>query len=378
MESMVEGTVDPELIRAMAKEAGFALCRFAEAGVAPHAEAFESWLARGAHGTMTYLERTRQARVQPRAMLPDTRTVIVLGSPFASRGCSLRNWREELRGRIAAYALGADYHDVIRWRLRNFCQRIKSVYPNAVCYAEVDTGPVLERDWAWTSGVGWFGKNTNILNPHFGSLFFLAVVMTNLDVPPDAQVPDRCGRCVRCIPACPTGALDGDYGLDARRCISYWTIEHRGSIPQRVRATLGEWVFGCDICQDVCPWNEKKARSLGLEPSMELHPFLPELLSLTDEEFRQRYRRTALWRAKREGIARNAAVVLGNSGNPDAVPFLARALASDPSAVVRAHAAWALGQIGTTGALDALLDHLRRETDPTVIAETQGALRAAA
>lgn len=365
-----------ESVRALASDAGFVFCRFAKAGIVPHAEAFQAWLDRGAHATMAYLERTRQVRVNANLLVSGARTIIVLGVPYLARSDPLPTWREELRGRIAAYAFGPDYHEVIRRRLKVFCARLGGAYPGTICRAWVDTGPVLERDWAYVSGAGWFGKNTSILNVKLGSRFFLAVVVTNLEVPPDEPTADRCGRCNRCVPACPTGALDGKYGLDARLCISYWTIEHRGMIPTRFRSALGEWVFGCDICQDVCPWNEKAARRLGLEPAAELHPYLPNLLSLTDQEFRERYRHTALWRAKREGIARNAAVVLGNSGNPDGVPFLVRVLSNDPSATVRAHAAWALGQIGTNRAMDALLAHLRQETDATVLREVHESLAA--
>ncbi len=372
----MELAASPELIRTLARDAGFAFCRFAKAAVAPHAQAFESWLARGAHATMTYLERTSVTRVDPLKLVPDGKTVIVLGIPYSGRSKPLPTWREDLRGRIAAYAWGPDYHDVIRARLRKFRDDIVAFYPGASCYCEVDTGPVLERDWAWASGAGWFGKNTNILNSALGSWFFLAIVITNLEIPQDGHVPDRCGRCTRCLDGCPTGALDGECRLDARLCISYWTIEHRGVIPKAVRKSLNEWVFGCDICQDVCPWNEKRGRALGLEPADDMYPFLPDLLRINDGEFRRRYYHTALWRAKREGIARNAAVALGNSGNPDAVPFLVDAVSSDASAVVRAHAAWALGEIGTTEALTALRSHLRQETEPIVIREIVDALQA--
>ncbi|GIW42828.1 MAG: epoxyqueuosine reductase [Candidatus Binatia bacterium] len=361
-------------IRALAYEAGFAACRFARADIAPHAQQFDAWLERGAHGSMDYLVRTRRQREHPDRVLPGAKSVIVLAVDYRGGGGTLPTWREELRGRIAAYAAGEDYHLVIRARLQDLCAKLQSLDPAARYYASVDSGPVLERDWAWASGLGWFGRNTNILNASLGSWFFLAVVLTTLEIAPDPMHPARCGRCTRCIPACPTGALDEHYVLDSRLCISYWTIEHRGTIPPAIRAHLGEWVFGCDICQDVCPWNLKRARAGHVTPLLDLHPFLPDLLELTDEEFRRRYRRTALWRAKREGLARNAAVVLGNTQNPDAVRFLARCLRSERSPVIRAHAVWALGRLATKEAADALLAHRSVETDSGVLAEITQAL----
>ncbi|MCX8073828.1 MAG: tRNA epoxyqueuosine(34) reductase QueG [Candidatus Binatia bacterium] len=366
--------VEGETIRLLAKEVGFPVCRIAEASHAPHAGAFEAWLERGAHAGMSYLERTRIQRINPQEVMQGARSVIVLGWPYKLGFGGLPTWREELRGRIAAYALGPDYHAVLQSRLQALCAKIHSRWPEAACYASVDSGPVLERDWGWASGLGWFGKNTNILHRDFGSALFLAVILTDLEIEPDLPSVARCGRCIRCLPACPTGALDEQYHLDSRLCISYWTIEHRGPIPRVMRSKLGEWVFGCDVCQDVCPWNQKRARVDGVASLRDLYPFLPDLLLLSDDSFRARYRHTALWRAKREGIARNAAIVLGNSRNPDAIPFLRRSLAHDPSPVVRAHAAWALGQIGTDPALDCLRSFCSRETAPEVLDEIKVAL----
>ncbi len=370
--------MDPELIaqhiREFARELGFPACGFARAEMPPHADAFARWLEGGGHAGMNYLVRTLPQRVNPRLLIADARTIIVLGSPYAVSSGPLPTWREELRGRIASYALGVDYHEDLGTKLRELCGKIMSLVPGVRCRWSVDAGAVLERDWATVAGLGWQGRNTNVLTATLGSYFFLACILVNLELPPDSPAPHRCGGCVRCLPSCPTGALSLDYRLDARRCISYWTIEHRGTIPPAIRSAVQDWVFGCDLCQEVCPWNSRRKKEGESRRQEELYPFLPELLRLSEDGFRMRYRKSALWRARREGIARNAAVVLGNSGNPDAVPVLAEALVTDPSKVVRAHAAWALGQIRSRTALDRLYRALEREAEPEVRAEIYAAL----
>lgn len=365
--------LEAEVDRA-ARAAGFDLCGFAAAGPAPHAAFFAEWLARGNAAGMDYLAAGAERRVAPAIALPAVRTIISLGIAYAPPPAPPVRWREKLLGRIAAYALERDYHDVLRKRLKRFAAALRELVPGIEHRVYVDAGPVLERDWAAASGVGWFGKNTNILHQTHGSWFFLAEVLTSLELEPTLPVADHCGRCVTCLERCPTGALLPGYELDARRCISYWTIEHRGSIPVALRAEIGNWIFGCDVCQEVCPWNEKMRPPVASE--QRLTPYLPDLLALDEEGFRERFRGSAVRRAKREGLLRNVAIVLGNTANPDAVAPLARALRADPAAVVRAHAAWALGRLGTSAGRDALAAALADE-DPSVRREAAAALEPA-
>ena len=252
-----------------------------------------------------------------------------------------------LHGRVSRYAWGEDYHRWLLDRLESLVQRIADEtgpFPYR-CY--VDTGPILERAWAQASGLGWTGKNTNLLHPQLGSLLFLGVALLGIDLPStlSPQLPS-CGDCTRCLDACPTGALVAPGVLDARRCVAYLTIEHRGAIPVALRPLLGDRVFGCDTCQDVCPWNHKPLLAhadVAAPPTATLD--LPELLTLSEADFRARFRHTPLWRATWRGLARNAAVVLGNRADPAARPALARAATAHPDAMMREHAAWALAQL---------------------------------
>ncbi len=363
-----------ESIRAQAYRLGFALCGFARIDPPPHAEFVQRWLAAGNAAGMSYIARGMPKRLEPRLILPPACSVVTVGYRYTPPALPVLDWRAEMRGRIAAYAFGDDYHEVVGEQLRKLARAIGELRPGTLARAYVDTGPVLEREWAACGGIGWFGKNTNILHMHEGSWFFLGEILTNLELEPDPVLADRCGRCTRCLDRCPTAALKPGYVLDARLCISYLTIEHCGAIPVELRAQVGNWIFGCDVCQEVCPWNERRARRQGGPPTATLLPYLPELLRLTPGEFRQRFRRTALWRAKREGLARNAAVALGNSGNPAAVEALADSLGTDPAPVVRVHAAWALGRIGDPAGRRALKAAWRGESNPTVRDEIDAAL----
>ncbi len=236
----------------------------------------------------------------------------------------------------------------------------------------MDTGPLLEREWAQRSGLGWFGKNTMLLHKQAGSWFFLAEILVNLDLEGEGIPRAHCGKCTRCLDDCPTSALAEGYVLKAPLCISYLTIEHRGPIPRELRSKLGNWIFGCDICQDVCPWNEK----FGLPRDDlidELFPPLPALLTLSDAEFRARFGRSAIHRTKRRGLLRNVAVALGNSGNPEAIRVLCSAI-QDPEPLVRGHAAWALGQFAEGEARQALENHLPSEEDEQARIEVLSAL----
>ena len=262
---------------------------------------------------------------------------------------------------MAAYAAGADYHDVIKKKLGQLIAFLKDQQPGLWARPYVDTGPLLERDWAYRSGLGWFGKNTMLLHKAMGSWFFLAEVLVSLDLEGEGIPSAHCGTCTRCIDDCPTDALAAGYVLKSPLCISYLTIEHRGPIPHELRPKLGNWIFGCDICQEVCPWNDKFGQPRQ-DLTDELLPSLPELLRLDEDGFRARFRRSAVWRTKRRGLLRNVAVALGNSDNPAAVGPLQAAL-HDPEPLIRGHAAWALGRLEHTTSLKTALD---REQDAYV------------
>lgn len=364
-----------ERIRTHARRIGFPLCGFARLeSPVPHADFLRRWLTEGNAAGMSYIARGVARRLDPRLLLPGARSVVTVGYRYLPPPLPAHDWRHELRGRIAAYAFGIDYHRTVEQKLENLAAFVVGLDDGVTARAYVDAGAVLEREWASRGGVGWFGKNTNILHADEGSYFFLGELLTNLDLDPDPPIADHCGTCTRCLDLCPTHALRPGYVLDARLCISYWTIEHRGMIPRARRPQLGNWIFGCDVCQEVCPWNEKLTRRDGTADTAELLPYLPELLSLDEERFQARFRHSAIRRAKRDGFIRNVAIALGNTGNPAAVPSLTAVLRGDGSPLVRAHAAWALGAIGARSAAAALDVARRCESDATVQAEIEAAL----
>jgi epoxyqueuosine reductase len=281
------------------------------------------------------------------------------------------------RGRVARYAWGQDYHVLLQKRMRAVVDVLQQCFAAGECRTLVDTARIVDRATARRAGTGWYGKNTNIINPAFGSWILLGEILTTLDLDPDPPLRKHCGSCTRCLAACPTGALTGPYELDNNRCISYLTIEHRGPIPRPMRALIGDWVFGCDICQDVCPpalkgttANHSAFRAPDLDAA---RPALIPLLQISEDEFRSRFSGSPLKRAKREGLQRNAAVALGNSGDRRAVPPLVDAL-TRASPLVRGHAAWALGRLGGEDALAALRLALDSEVDPWVREEITLAL----
>jgi epoxyqueuosine reductase len=324
-----------------ARRLGFDAVGIGPATPPPHAAAFERWLDAGHAGSMAYLDRTRRDRVDPARLLPGARAVVAVALSYHAEEPAPA---EGLR--VARYAGRRDYHDVIRPRLSALARFIDAAAgPGVRSRAAVDTSAVLERDLAARAGLGWFGKNTNLLTPTLGSWFFIGLVLTTAEPALDAEIPDRCGTCTACLDACPTGAFPAPYTLDARRCIAYLTIEHRGDVDEDLRPLIGDWAFGCDVCQDVCPWNRKAATTS--EPAFAPDPLPPPevLLALDEAAFRARFRRTALWRAHRSGLLRNAALVLGNRRDRGAVPALTAAL-DDADPVVRAAAAWALARLG--------------------------------
>ena len=363
-----------DFITAAGRDLGFRLAGWAPADTLPRGAYLMDWLAAGRAGEMGYLARRTAERTDPRRAFPWARSVISLAHPYPPGPPPPVDWRATLRGRIAAYAQGADYHDRLHDLLRTLVARLGAQFPGARFRAYVDTGPVLEREWAMRGGVGWIGKNTLVLERSIGSYFFLAELLTDLELdPPRGATEDHCGGCTRCLRACPTGALDpGGYTMDPRLCLAYLTIEHRGPIPSALRPALENWIFGCDLCQEACPWNADLAAGGDTE---RLAPALPPLLALDAAGFRARFGRTAIARTKRAGLLRNVAVALGNSGNRDAVPSLAAAL-SDPEPLVRGHAAWALGRLGGAPARRALEGARLREADSGPAAEIAAALAA--
>jgi epoxyqueuosine reductase len=361
----------PAALAARVKEGGRAL-GFDMVTVGPadppdHAAAFEGWLDAGHAGTMAYLERGRDKRGDPRRVLPGARSVVA---------CALGYFQGDTPGPagIARYAWGDDYHAVIEPRLRSLADRLAELAPGTVSRVYVDTGPLLERDLAARAGLGWIGKNTMLLHPDLGSFFFIGTVLTTAELEPDGALPDRCGTCTRCLDACPTGAFVGPFVLDSRRCIAYLTIEHRGSIPPALRPGVGAWTFGCDVCQDVCPWNRRAPVTGEAAFRPRRHPAPAEVLALDEAGYCEGFRGSPLKRARRAGLARNAAVVLGNRRAAEDVPVLGAAALGHPEPAVRSHAAWALGRIGGAGARAALLAARAGEADAGVLEEIEHAL----
>lgn len=361
-----------QTIERIAAEAGFARVGFSRIQRLNDREAFYAqWLRQGRHAAMAYLAREPERRFDPRAIDKRFKSVISLLWSYAPPSPPAVDWRAEMRGRIAAYALGPDYHDYVLKGGRVVSAAIESLYPGAVTRTYVDTGPVFEREWAARARLGWFGKNTMLLTRERGSYFFLAEVFTDVEFDgADARYREHCGTCRQCLDLCPTQALEDGYVMEPRRCISYLTIENRGPIPRELRAKVGMWLFGCDVCQEVCPWNPHAPE----DGDDNLMPRLLELMALDDFSFSQRFSQSAIKRAKRRGLLRNAAVVLGNTGNRDAVPALTRVLEQEPEALVRSHAAWALGELGGRTARHALERARQRDVDAQVVEEAHAGL----
>jgi epoxyqueuosine reductase len=327
-------------VRARAVELGFDRVAIGPASPPAHGPEFERWLAAGYAGTMAYLGRGRDARLDPAALLPGARSVIAVASSHKPE--------EEAPGwaPVARYARGRDYHDVMRPRLAALGEALRELAgPETRSRSCIDTSAVLERDLAARAGLGWIGKNTNLLREDLGSFFFIGLVLTTAELAADEPVADRCGSCTACLDACPTQAFVAPYVLDARRCISYLTIEHRGPIDEGLRDRLGGWVFGCDVCQTVCPWNRKApaSREPAFRPSAPLEP-IESLLTLDEAGFRARFKGSAVRRARRAGLVRNVALVLGNGRRRESLVAL-RKLACDPDPTVRDAARWALERL---------------------------------
>jgi len=349
-------------LKTEAHRLGFDLVGIAPAATPPGYPSFLDWLAKGYAGEMSYMERRKDAYAHPSGVLPTVKSVVMLGMNYKveGRGLSVEGQvinatqhstlnPQTIPARVASYARGSvDYHDLVRERLKSLANFLHERVPGCTTRGVVDTAPLLERDFARLAGLGWFGKNTLLINKRAGSFLFLAGLLTDVvfdyDEPHEKQ---HCGTCTRCLDACPTEAFPQPGVLDATKCISYLTIELKGPIPEPLREGIGDWLFGCDICQDVCPWNRKAKPTVepGFQPLSDLSPAdAAAILSMSRDEFTARFKGTPLFRPGYAGLLRNAAIVLGNSGSRDAIPALTEALNSDES-LVRGAAAWALGRL---------------------------------
>jgi epoxyqueuosine reductase len=328
-----------------ARALGFDSCKVTAAVPPRHGDEFRAWLREGAAGEMEWMGRGEAKRNDPQQVLAGVRSVIVVALNYW-QGEEPKRLPEAPIGRIARYAWGDDYHEVMLRKLEKLSAFLSEHGGRQKCY--VDTGPILERDYAAEAGIGWHGKSTMLIDPKLGTWFFLAEILTTLDLPADAPQEPRCGSCQRCITACPTGAITEPHRLDARRCISYLTIELKGSIPLELRPLIGDRIYGCDDCLDACPWN--RFASVSREASFAAGPAigmpLRDYLALDETEFRNLFRGSPIKRIKRRGFLRNVCVALGNVGNRDDLPALERA-AADPEPLVAEHANWAIRQIQT-------------------------------
>ncbi|GCE48630.1 epoxyqueuosine reductase [Thermosporothrix hazakensis] len=402
--------LDTQTIKEQAYALGFDIARVTTAQPFPEAKkVIKERIGRGLMDGLSWFTAERaDVSCHPEALLPTAQSIISLGMVYLTE--MPENAHEGTpRGRIARYAWGDDYHDIIKPKLKQFAEWLREYARSEVSQEDfetrlfVDTGRMVDRAVAQRAGLGWYGKNTNILTHGWGSWLFLAEIVTNLPLTPDEPLKANCGNCEICLHACPTGALPNPYELDNTRCISFLTIELRGSIPLELRPLMGTWIFGCDICQEVCPVNKVAERRLGVRqegqkqmiavdsitrrksgpfqphqeyrvrPAVGSTPELLPLLELSEEEFRERFRRSPIRRTKRRGLLRNVCVALGNIRDPQAVPALIKAL-HDDDPLIRGHAAWALGQIGGEQATNALQERMQTEEDSEVQKEIRCAL----
>ncbi len=362
---------DAAWVKELALAAGFSRAGIATLGESATGQAYARWIGEGGHAGMGYLEKHAALRHDPRTLLPAARSVLCVALDYAG-SAGTPDPKGDFWPGVARYARGIDYHDSMREKLGKVKAAIEAEVPGVEARICVDTAPLLEREWAARAGLGSFGKNTNLLYPQGGSFFLLAELLLSLDLPPDLPIADLCGSCTRCLEACPTDALS-PYRLESSRCISYWTIEHRGDIPPAIRAGMGKWVFGCDICQEVCPWNADPVGELAAEfvtPAARRDLSLADVLTEEAAELDKLLRGTPLLRPKVEGLKRNVAVAMGNRRDPRYIAALAEALESD-SPQVRRHSAWALGEIGTAEAKETLQRALERAADPEIRQELE-------
>ncbi len=331
-------------IKAWAKEIGFDDCRIARAKEASHADLFREWIAEGKHGEMAWMERSPERRCDPREVLPDCKAIICLALNYYPGSTSFAE-TDPGGYRIARYAWNEDYHDLIEKRLRDFDEKLKSIGGTQRFY--VDTGPVLERDFASDAGLGWNGKSTVQIHRKLGTWFFLAELLTTLDLTADEPFGDHCGKCTACMTACPTQAITAPRRVDARRCVSYLTIEHKGAIPEEFRRAMGDRIYGCDDCLDACPWNRFAVESREIKFHARTAIFekkLRDFLDLDDDAFRTLFAKSPIKRIKRARFLRNVCIALGNVGDADDLPALQKAT-EDADPLIAEHAAWAVKEL---------------------------------
>lgn len=362
-------------IRDAALAAGFDAVKVTSVAAIDSAGArLQTFLEAGHHGDMDWMARTAERRASPTQLWSDARSAIVLGMNYGPERDPLADLINAERGIIASYAKGRDYHDVVKPKLKQIAGLLQR-RSGADVKVFVDTAPLMEKPLAAAAGLGWQGKHTNLVSGDFGSWLILGVILTTADIAPDPVGEDQCGSCRRCLDICPTDAFPAPYQLDARRCISYLTIEHKGHIPEDLRAKIGNRIFGCDDCLAVCPWNKfaSRANEARLHARAEVdNPPIAELLQLDDAAFRQRFRGTPVKRAGRNRFLRNVLIAAGNSNDQNLVPQIS-ALLDDPSVLVRAMAVWALSRLLNVNAFATVRDqHARLETDSDVLAEWTG------
>jgi len=383
-----------QFIKLEARRLGFQLVGVTTPDPPIHYEVFERWLEAGWHGEMDYLasQRSRLRRANPRNILPECQAILMLGIPYPSWVEAEQQVNQDalniIPGRVATYAWGADYHNILAERLQELAASIETHLGKPIPHHwYCDTGAILERDLGQRAGLGWVGKNTCLIHPHLGSYFFLAEILLGLDLDPDPPfAPDYCGTCTRCIEACPTACIAPDHTLNASHCISYLTIELKGAIPIELRPKIGNWIFGCDICQQVCPWNQRHPKSFEdsfFTPLINTtHPNLIQELCLSPKEFSQKFKNSAVTRAKRRGYLRNVAVALGNiaTADPDKAQLIEKILTQtmfrEEEPLVRGHIVWALSRINSDSAQQAIKQLAESETNAYVQTEIQKALNA--
>lgn len=325
-------------IKEFANSLGLPLVGFAQIQKPPHGKFYLDWLEKGYHGEMDYMLRTKEKRANPNLVVPWAKSFIVFGMPY---GQKKRPESQEFY--FARYSALRDYHNILSKKIKKVAKLLSSLEQSAKSKIYVDTGPVLERDFAMLAGLGWIGKNTNLISWKLGSYFLLGVLFTDIEFPPDDPIVEHfCGKCTRCIDACPTEAIVRPWVLDARKCISYLTIENRGSIPVKLRKKVGRWVFGCDICQEVCPWNSNPI-TVSAEVNL---PRLEEVIESDDDSYMLMTSGTVFKRPKRRGMLRNFCVALGNLGGQKSKELLRKIIKKEEQdSVIREHAEWAIGQI---------------------------------
>lgn len=367
-----------QIIQEKAFELGFDIVNAIPISPSMTIDVYTNWLNLGYAGKMSYLEKHLNKKKDLRYVMPETLSLITLAINYHTLSLPQESKMDPMRGIISSYAWGDDYHEIIREKLeklRNFIEN--TVHHQKESRVYVDTGPILEREYAQRAGLGWFGKNSMLINKQKGSWLFLSEILLDIELKTLPSLPQAsCGTCTHCIDACPTNAIVADRQVNSQDCISYLTIELKGNIPSKLRPAIGNLIFGCDICQEVCPWNRKAP--LSQEPAFQpraenILPHLIDLMMLTQEEFSRRFKKSPIKRTKRRGFLRNVAIALGNWGSPQAIPALIHGL-NDMEPLIRSHSAWALGQISSAASRQALKAALVSETESTVQQEIQEAL----